>query len=337
VVEGFSAGDLAAIAEQRRRDITVPSSVVAGLPLPASRAVLPLSSALASSPEAERFRQAQAQHEIELRRAGEAARAAAIAGSAAEKVRLGAAVASHMKGLDALVADATVADAQRVLLNKPFLIWPTTHGLFFDSFEYAPANSRAKFKVDSSASNGYEEMSFYFLWDNPSDGIAVINVNAYLVFNGHCQAGSEGGNLPSIISGDRYSQLWVNAHLYLLEWWNQPPTQPYPQADATRQVLFLATNTGGWASAGELKPADVFRGYDLQHTLMLVPPHSSVVFEVAAQVSYSNANDDFGGFASGDFAVTARYCHDRFVASHCPFCSRRRGVRAPALGSPRRK
>ena len=302
VVEGFAAArDLAAISEQRRREFAIPASAH---PLPASRHVV-LPSALASSPEAERFRQAQARHDMELRRAGEAARAAAIAGSGAEKVRLGAAIASHMKGLDALVAaDTQVGDPQRELLNKPFLIWSTTHGLFFDSFEYIPSNSFAKFKVDSSASNGYEEVSFYFIWNNPSAGIAVINVNAYMVFNGHCLVGSGGGVFPSILSGDRYSQLWVNAHLFLLEWWNQPPTQPYPQTDASRQVLFLATDTGGWSSVGELKPADVFRGYDLSHTLMLVPPQSSVVFQVSAQVSYANADGAISvDFASGDFSV----------------------------------
>jgi hypothetical protein len=38
---------------------------------------------------------------------------------------------------------------------------------------------------------------------------------------------------------------------------------------------------------------------------MLVPPHASVVFEVAAQVSYGNANGSISvDFASGDFAVT---------------------------------
>jgi hypothetical protein len=297
------ARDLAAITEQRRRDLAIPSNVLSGQARP-GRQILSLPSTLASGPEAERFRQAQARHGVALRRAAEAARAAAIAGSAAETVRLDAAIADHMQGLETFVADGGVADPQRELLNKPFLIWSTTHGLFIDSYNYVESNSSVKFSVNSSADNGYEEMSFYFLWQNPSAGIAVINIDAYMVFKGYCQAGSEGGNFPGIISGDRYSQLWVNAHLYPLEWWNQPPTQPYPQADASAQVAFVHTDTGGWADPGAIAYTNVFRGYDLQYSLMLVQPKSSVVFQVQAQISYSNAEGTIvADFASGDFSV----------------------------------
>jgi hypothetical protein len=116
--------------------------------------------------------------------------------------------------------------------------------------------------------------------------------------------GSGGGVLPGIISGDRYSQLWLSANLYPLEWWNQPPTQPFPQTHQSQQALFLHTNTGGWGSVGALESKAVFRGYDLSHTLMLVPPHGVVVFEVATSISYSNADGAIAvDFASGDFEV----------------------------------
>jgi hypothetical protein len=39
-----------------------------------------------------------------------------------------------------------------------------------------------------------EELSFYFLWQNPNDkAYAVINVDSYLVFNGFCEIKAPGG------------------------------------------------------------------------------------------------------------------------------------------------
>jgi hypothetical protein len=240
-----------------------------------------------------------------LRRAADKSVQAAIEQSHHTKARLDAELQSRLKSLDAIVAaDPTVASPQRVLLNRPFLIWPS-QGLFLDSSEVVPSNSWAKFRMNSSASNGYGDVSFYFLWDNPTDKVAVINVNAYLVLHGTCQVGSGGGVLPGILSGDRYSQLWLTANMDLLEWWNQPPTRPYPQTDQSQQALFIHTNTGGWGSVGAIELQTVFRGYDLSYTLMLVPPRGVVVFDVAAMVSFSNADGAIAvDFASGGFQVT---------------------------------
>ncbi len=303
-----SVGNLAALKEERRQALLGSRGTLSQHPaLRAShRAVHGVVSSFLTKAvsDLDAVDRAFSQHSDALRRAADDELAAAIKRSPGTKAKLLTELERRSKALDAIVAaDPTVANPERVLLNRPFLIWPT-QGVFFDSSKVEPSNSSAKFKVDSSASNGFEEMSFYFLWDNPKDTVAVININAYLVLHGTCRVGSDGGVLPGIISGDRYSQLWLTANLYPLEWWNQPPTQPLHQTDQSQQALFLHTNTGGWGSVGAIELQTVFRGYDLSHTLMLVPPHGVVVFEVAASVSFSNADGAIAvDFASGDFEV----------------------------------
>jgi hypothetical protein len=252
----------------------------------------------------ERLDEALRQHEVALRACADIASKEAIARSGAEGQRLHALTAARVRALGDLAA-TPVAGARpaRVFLDRPFLIWPT-RGVFFADSAVLAAGSWAKFRVDSSRSSGSEEMSFYFLWDNPSSGYAVIDVDAFLVLNGHGRAGSDGGVFPSL-SG-RYSNLQIHARLYLLEWWNQPPTQPFPQADTTRLALALSTNTGGWGSVGAIESASVFRGFDLRHTQMLVPPGGVVVFEVAAGVGYSTSDGSINvDFESGSFEVMA--------------------------------
>jgi hypothetical protein len=188
------------------------------------------------------------------------------------------------------------------LIDSPFLIWPT-QGVFFDSSHYEPWNSWGKIKLDSSKKNGGEELSFYFLWTNPSEGYTVINVDAYLILNGFCSVETGGG----FFAGDRTSSLTLSSRLYLLEWWNQPPTSPLMQADQFQNALNLYAESGGtFDFDGDFDAQYIYRGFDLRYTLFLVPPRETVVFEVALNITYSNGDD--GGqvhvdFTSGDFEV----------------------------------
>ena len=247
--------------------------------------------------EVEKFGDVLAQNQLALRRVMERRRGEALKRSSSVKETLRQGLNSRQKTLEQL--GTLVASPQYELLNSPFLIWPTL-GVFFDSSSIEPSNSWAKIKVDSDRSSGYEELSFYFLWENPSDRLAVVNVDAYLVASGFCTVGRDGGFWP----GERYSSLALDAHLYLLEWWNQPPTQPLPQTDQTQRVLDLSTYGGGFGDVVAIEVANVFRGYDLRFEMFLIPPHGVVVFEVALSISYGNSEGNIHvDFASGDFEV----------------------------------
>jgi len=244
--------------------------------------------------EVDKFEKIREQHQTELRRILEERKAEAVKHSSYVKETFRYGVDNRVKTVEQLQAPPKYE-----LLNSPFLIWQT-QGIDFPETHVEPSNSRAKFTLHSDKSSGSEEMSFYFLWDNPSDKFAVINVDGYLIVNGFCRCGSDGGFFP----GDRRSGLVLKARLHLLEWWNQPPTQPLPKVDQIQEVLRLSTNTGGWSDPGAIEFEEVFRGYDLRYELFLIPPKGVVVFEVALSIILWNADGSVDvDFASGDFQV----------------------------------
>jgi hypothetical protein len=184
------------------------------------------------------------------------------------------------------------------LLDKPFLIWQS-QGIDFPETHIEPANSSAKFNYFSDRSSGYQDLSFYFLWENPSDKFAVMNIDAYLVLNGFCSV-VDG---RSLFSGNRSSNLYMQTRLTIHEWWKQPPTFPLHQTDQLRHVLSLSAN-GGLLSGGDIDARHIFRGYDLRYNLFLMPPKGVAVFQVTLYFYYSTDEGAITvNFASGDFKV----------------------------------
>jgi hypothetical protein len=257
--------------------------------------------------EPNKFDEIISQNYVSLRHSIERQKAEAVRRSSYVKRMLRYGVEGKRKALEHLLSLAPpvsppFSPTGYELLDAPFLIWPT-QGIFFDSSHYEPWNSWGKIKFDSSKENGGEELSFYFLWSNPSEGYSVINVDAYLILNGFCSVETGGG----FFAGDRQSSLTLSSRLYLLEWWNQPPTSPLMQTDQFQNALHLYAEAGGtFDFDGDFDGQYIYRGYDLRYTLFLIPPHETVVFEVALNISYYNGAD--GGqvhvdFASGDFEV----------------------------------
>ncbi|HZO86709.1 MAG TPA: hypothetical protein VFB38_00115 [Chthonomonadaceae bacterium] len=254
--------------------------------------------------ELDEFEKIRAHNQAELRRLLEQQKAEAIQQSSSVKRTLRSEVASLHKLLQQVTTLAPpdappTSQPFYVLLETPFLIWPT-HGIFLDDSHVEPVNSWAKISLSSGESAGYEELGFYFLWENPSDRVAVINVDAYIAVNGFCSAGANGGTFPD----DRHSSLVLNVRLNPWQWWDQPPTQPMPQGDQSQQVLSLYAFAGGWFDVGDIEVQSIFRGYDLSYTSFIIPPNGVVVFETTLSISYGNSE----GFvqvdlASGDFEV----------------------------------
>jgi hypothetical protein len=219
-----------------------------------------------------------------------------------ERNALRNAVVGRRKTIEQLTAIALPAGY--VPLDTPFLIWPSL-GLYFEDPHYEPWNSSIKVKFRSSAGPDWpgqssrEEVSFYFFWVNPTDYYAVVNIEASLVLNGHCQAGAEWG----FLSGGR-STLVVGAELRLVEWWNQPPTLPMHQSDQYQEVVSIDVYGGDIFNPGEIDPEEVFSSYDLRYNAFLIPQRQTAVFEAA--VSFGSGNQDGwaeADFASGDFEI----------------------------------
>lgn len=168
-----------------------------------------------------------------------------------------------------------------ISLESPFLIWATPQANIMTDSRIEPWNSWAKINFTSS-STGTNRLSFYFLWRNPTEYYAVINASSFLVLNGYCRVGRDGGIFPDY----RHSEVRLMANLYPWEWWNTPPTLPAWQSNQQQELLDLWVSGGGTFDVGAIDARDVYTAANLQYTLFLVPPHGVVVFEVALDVHY---------------------------------------------------
>ena len=157
-----------------------------------------------------------------------------------------------------------------------------TPGITLAGTNIAPTNNWAEFQLETSDSSN-REVSFAFSWQNTTDKYVVINVDVYFVLSGVCEAISRGGTLP----GDRSSDVELFAELHLNT--NESPGTPSFTA-ASEQVLSLKADSGGWFSDGEILYQQLFRGFDLQYQLLLVPPGQVVTIEVAGRLNYTNSD-----------------------------------------------
>lgn len=197
---------------------------------------------------------------------------------------------------------------KRELLETPITIL-SSQGLPLLSEQIGPGNSSVKFRLQSRASDTSENVVFYYLWENPKPAYSLITVNAYLIAKGYCISSSAGGFLP----GDRHTSYGIDASLHLLEWWNQPPTQPVWKSTQKERVAYLGTDSGSFADSAAVDYTQVYRGYDLMYDLFLVPPQGVVVFAVRVGIGGTSSDGWVDlDFASGDYSVI---CPDVLVAT----------------------
>ena len=191
-----------------------------------------------------------------------------------------------------------------VAVNTPFLVWPS-HGLILDDPHIEPWKNSAKFRINStSASNGLETLTFYFLWENPNSKYVVTNIGSSLVLNGYCEISANGGFMGIFPGGKSY--LSLDARLAIYDWNTQPPVQPFPQSKQSNHILTLSADGGGYfESVGAIEYTTAKGNFNLGYDLFLLPPHGVGVFEVDLSFSYQNDNAQIDeiDFESGDFQV----------------------------------
>jgi hypothetical protein len=245
----------------------------------------------------------RAQQQAEMHRLLKEAQKAAIKRSSSRKKELAYGVENWRKNIERF-RDATLVSnfvPAFEVVDTPFLIWPTNN-LELEDSHIEPWNNTAKVR-GLWRGTGNENLRFIFVWENPSDKWAVVNVESYLAVNGACDAFAEGGFIAGSINS-----VFVQASLNVWEWWNQPPTMLSPQATQTRGILALATHGGGFLSnlgGGNVESKSASGIKDLRRTLFSLPPHGVAVFEVALECFYDNTGGGMiqANFASGDFGV----------------------------------
>jgi hypothetical protein len=251
----------------------------------------------------EAYERIRAQNQTEMRRLLKEAEVTAIKRSSSRKRDLGYGVEHWRKSIErfrdgTLVSQFVPAFA---VVETPFIIWPT-NGLELEDSHIQPWNNTAKIRAQWR-DTGNENLRFIFVWENPNDRWVVVNVESNLAVNGSCDAFAEGGFLVGSLNS-----VYVQASLNVWEWWNQPPTNPFPQATQTQKVLAVSAAGGGFLSnlgGGSIDSASASGIYDLRRSLFSLSPNGVAVFEVTLEFSYDNTG---GGmiqvnFASGDFEV----------------------------------
>jgi len=213
------------------------------------------------------------------------------------------------------------AQAATITLDQPFAVSLLTHAQPVNfSSHIEPLNSFARLSIDTHHGSDTVLAIFFFLWQNPSDAIAVINALTMLRFNGVCVVEADTG----FFSGHR-NVLDVRAILGLFRWsgWgtdgngNPLDGTPLPvfTGNTSQQVTFLQANGGGLFDVPDLV-GDTLRGrpIGLDAESIVVPGGASVLFQVQVVTSY--AIEDGGDFD----IVQVHFGNDDLVQRiTCPF------------------
>jgi hypothetical protein len=249
------------------------------------------------------FDRIRAQQQKEMQRLLKEAQQASTKRASARKKELAYGVENWRKNIERLRDSTLVSQFVPAfeVIDTPFLIWPT-NDLELDDSHIEPWNNTAKVH-GLWRGTGTENLRFIFVWENPADKFALVNVESNLAVNGACDAFAEGGFLVGSINS-----VFVQATLNIWEWWNQPPTLLSPQATQTKGIMALATHGGGFLSnlgGGNVESKSTSGIHDVRRTFFSLPPRGVAVFEVTLEFFYENTGGGMiqARFASGDLGV----------------------------------
>jgi hypothetical protein len=235
-------------------------------------------------------------------------------------------VESRRKAIEQLAAiDAPYAPTY-VMLNTPFLIWALRDGteatsILLDS-HIESGNNWAK--VYSHFEDGgdfylYDQLGFYFFWENTTGADAVVNLTSYLMLNGGFLAHANPGWIWSPFWGEGTIgtiNLSADVELSLWEWWNQPPTEPLRQADQIQSVSALSVD-GGYAlwSPGKTETSYFSSNYHVNYDTFRVPNNEVAVLEVTLKLTYEGYDaDGWFDFDSDNFLILCPYLQLEIVS-----------------------
>jgi hypothetical protein len=177
-------------------------------------------------------------------------------------------------------------------------------------------------RLDTNHSpDGYStntSFQFYFLWQNPSDNSAVVNVSSSMYLQGYAYASGSW----AIISGNT-ATLTGTVYLDVIRWsgWGADPDTgqsndqtPYPGGYSKTTAVYLQGFGGDLFYSAH--PAQAIFGlipYGVSASLIAIPGQAWTMFEVGLQVGW-----DFGGATGQDQSVIFDIATDGGIAV-CPF------------------
>jgi hypothetical protein len=239
------------------------------------------------------------QSEVEARQRTANLIAEAESHSAAVLKDLRGTVTNFMNRVEHLKALAVPdAPAQYFLLDTASEI--STHEIAPPIHQHAgpsPECNWAKFAFNASHGDDgptfgstldFAGVSFGFLWQNPSDNYAVVNVDGYIVMNGFATVGTDGGYVTLF----DYSRLTVDASLDIEELWNEPFTSPIRQPAQSQTALNLEVSDSGIVSPGGFDGQNLYRGFDLQYSQFVMPPKGLAMFFVSCGIATQISNGE---------------------------------------------
>ena len=216
-------------------------------------------------------------------------------------------VATRLKARSLLATGVTPAAPVSVTLDSPFLIWAFHDGgpaNILSDTHIESMNSWARFMSQWKHGGpflGHDEVDFFFMWQNDTGGDAVIDVESQLMLAGRSSVFADSGLIWSPFWGQGTigsSRLRIESELTILEWWNQPPTQPLRQPSQRHEVVDMSAD-GGWIFLGSGNGDSVWLSgsHHVHYDMFLVPVDAVAVFEVSLNMYYSGSK----GEGSADF------------------------------------
>jgi hypothetical protein len=182
-----------------------------------------------------------------------------------------------------------------ITLQAPFLIWALrdateASNILVDS-HIEPMNSWARISFrDKGTISADQRVNFYFLWRNNVGGDVVVDVSTALMLNGFCEVTASHGWIWTPFWGAStigHCDMTVTAELTVLEWWNEPPTEPLHEPGQSQDVVTLSADGGwGFASPGQTRNEYISNNYHLNYDTFAIPRDSVALFEVSLVASY---------------------------------------------------
>jgi len=176
-----------------------------------------------------------------------------------------------------LANSATISPPTFIVLDAPSYIHVSPAHVETAS-HIEPRNSTVQLKYVTQQQKGTGvTVAFYFLWENLSpDPVVLSNFASQLVIKGYWEVDAA----SSIFSNVNESEILAYTQPYLIEWWNNPPTQLYGPVNA---IVELRTDGhdapagAGYNTAWEW----VFNSYNVDFSQSLaVPSKGRLLFRV---------------------------------------------------------
>jgi len=255
----------------------------------------------------ERFRVAQ--RKAMMARLGEQRRSQEARHGAATAARVADAIASERLAAGLLAKPQT---STFVVLDTPLLIWQlpcpddslfhlpwpddidpnpkVTPDITFKDWHIEPFNSWFKVYAQGDSGPYITKYVTYYMWENPSDSYALVNVTSGMTLTGSANVWGSPGKLAG-----NTADLRVEARLTPIRWtgWTDPATgegltqSPYPTI-ASKQLISLEAYGGSWFSDATPRSEsfNLMERNILSVPLIPIPGRAVTMFEVGLHVFY---------------------------------------------------